>query len=86
MSYESILPPAPGTPEKREWMELEKQKWDALNAHMTPQFEGVRAFNEHATAKLRVTATGSLHAASAPDPDTPEFKSMLAGNSDDLMD
>ena len=86
MSYESILPPAPGTPEKRAWMELEKQKWDALNAHMTPQFKGVRAFNEHATAKLRVTATGSLHAASAPDPDTPEFKSMLAGNSDDLMD
>ena len=67
-------------------MESEKQKWDALEAHMTPQFKGQRAYHEHNFAKLRTTVTGSLHAASAPDPDTPEFKSMLSGNSDDLMD
>ncbi len=80
------VPPPPGTPEKRAWDASEKEKWDALNAHMTPQFEGVRAYHEHCFAKYRVAVIGSLHAASAPDPDTPEFKSMLSGNSDNLMD
>ncbi|MHC4619024.1 MAG: hypothetical protein ACYTEQ_14870 [Planctomycetota bacterium] len=80
------FPPPPATPEKAAWVESERQKWDALNAHMTPQFEGQRAYNEHGFAKYRCTVLGSLHAASAPDPDTPEFETLLKGNSEDLMD
>jgi len=78
------FPPQPG-PERVAWMASEREKWDALNSHMTPQFEGQRAFVEHGFAKYRCTVLGSLHAASAPDPDTPEFATLLKGNSDDLM-
>ncbi len=86
MSYSSTFPPPPATPEKAAWVKSETEKWDALNAHMTPQFVGQRAYNEHGFAKYRCTVLGSLHAASAPDPDTPEFQTLLKGNSDDLMD
>ena len=47
------FPPPPATPEKAAWVESEREKWDALNAHMTPQFEGQRAYNEHGFAKYR---------------------------------
>ena len=42
MSYKPPFPPPPATPEKAAWLESEREKWDALNAHMTPQFEGQR--------------------------------------------
>ena len=29
-------------PKYAAWEASEKEKWDALEAHMTPQFEGVR--------------------------------------------
>ena len=64
----------------------EKEKWDALNAHMTPQFEGVRAYHEHAYAKYRVAVLGSPHLVSTPDPDSPEFVAMFKGNSEDLIE
>ncbi len=85
MSESTRFPPPPG-PQREAWVASEREKWDALNAHMTPQFEGVRAYNEHGFAKYRVTVLGSLHAASMPDPDNPEFQALLKGNSDDLMD
>ena len=84
-AYPAVAPP-PGTPEKAAWIASEKEKWDALDAHMTPQFEGVRAYHEHAFAKYRVAMIGSLHAASVPDPDIPEYQALLKGNSDDLVD
>ena len=46
----SSFPPPPG-PEKQAWIESETKKWDALNAHMTPQFEGQRAHVEHCFAR-----------------------------------
>ncbi len=64
----------------------EKKKWDALDAHMTPQFEGVRAFIEHAGAKYRVGYLGNPRLATVPDPDQPEMRTLLKGNSDDLID
>jgi hypothetical protein len=41
MSETTKLPPHPD-PELAAWEASEKEKWDALDAHMTPQFEGVR--------------------------------------------
>ena len=73
----STFPPPPATPEKAAWVASEKEKWDVLNTHMTPQFEGQRAYKEHGFAKYRCTVLGSLHAASTPDPDTPEFETLL---------
>ena len=40
---DSTFPPRPATPEKAAWVEAEGAKWDALDARMTPQFEGQRA-------------------------------------------
>ncbi len=85
MSQASILPPPPGTPEKAAWIASEKEKWDALDAHMTPQFEGVRAYIQDAFAKYRVGLLGNMFAASTPDPDTPEFQALFKGNSEDLV-
>lgn len=44
------------------------------------------AFVEHGFAKYRATALGSLHAASASDPDNPEFQALLKGKPDDIVD
>ncbi len=73
-------------PEREAFIASEKEKWDALNAHMTPQFEGVRAYHEHAYAKYRVAVLGSPHYVSTPDPDSPEFATLFRGNSDELKD
>ena len=51
MSAPTRFPPEPATPEKAAWIASEREKWHALNAHMTPQFEGQRAYNEHGFAK-----------------------------------
>ena len=53
---------------------------------MTPQFEGVRAFIEHAGAKYRACVVGNMSAAFPANPDSPEFGTLLKGNSDDLME
>ena len=73
-------------PDREAFVASEKEKWDALNAHMTPQFDGVRAFHQHAYAKYRVAVIGSPHLVSTPDPDSPEFSAMFKGNSEELID
>ena len=80
------MPPPPGTPEKWDWIASEKEKWDALNAHMTPQFVGQRAYHEHAFAKLRCVVLGNVHACSTADPKSPEYANLFRGNSDDIVD
>jgi N-dimethylarginine dimethylaminohydrolase len=52
---------------------------------MTPQFEGVRAYIEHAGAKYRAGVLGNMSAATAVDPDFPEFRTLFKGNSDNLV-
>ena len=73
-------------PDREAFVASEQEKWDALNAHMTPQFDGVRAYHEHAYAKYRVAVIGSPHLVSTPDPDSPEFATMFRGNSEELID
>ena len=50
MSTATPFPPPPATPEKAAWIESEREKWDALNAHMTPQFEGPSTRPSHCGA------------------------------------
>ena len=67
-------------PEVAAWEASEKEKWDALNAHLVPQFEGVRAHIEHASAKYRVGVVGNARLATIPDPDSPEMRALLKDN------
>ncbi len=84
MSEQKIAPP-PG-PERQAWIESEREKWDALIAHMTPQFEGQRAYVEDGFAKYRCTVVGSLHSAPLVDPDTPEYAALFKGNSESIIE
>lgn len=72
-------------PERTAWEASEKEKFDALEAHMTPQYEGVRAYIEHAGAKLRAVYLGNPIAATVPDPDQAEMATMLRESSQDLV-
>ena len=54
----------------------EKAKWDALNAHMTPQFEGVKMYVEHVVARYRVAYVGNPSSMYVPDPDVGEMKAL----------
>ena len=67
-------------PEVAAWEASEKEKWDALNAHLTPQFEGVRPYIEHASAKYRAGVVGNPRLATVPDPDSPEMRALLQDN------
>ena len=67
-------------PEFAAWEASEQEKWDALNAHLTPQFEGVRPYIEHASAKYRAGVVGNPRLATVPDPDSPEMRALLKDN------
>ena len=54
----------------------EREKWDALNAHMTPQFEGVKMYVEHVVARYRVAYVGNPSSMYVPDPDVGEMKAL----------
>ena len=58
------------------FMESEKQKWDALNAHLVPQFKGQRAYVEHGFAKYRCAYVGDPNAVFVPDPDVGEMHAI----------
>ena len=60
-----------------EFMASEQAKWDALNAHMTPQFEGTRVYNEHCMARYRTGYFGNPFSVYIPDPDVGEMKAMV---------
>lgn len=59
-----------------DFMESEQKKWDALNAHLIPQFEGQKAYVEHGFAKYRCAFVGDPHAVFVPDPDVGEMHAM----------
>lgn len=63
-------------PEMTEFELSEKRKWDALNAHMTPQFEGIKIYVEHCMARYRVGYFGNPNAIYVPDPDVGEMKAL----------
>ena len=63
-------------PDMAAWEAAEKEKWDALHAHMTPQFEGVRAYVQHASARYRCAHVGNMLACYMPDPDQGEMHAM----------
>ena len=54
----------------------EKEKWDALNAHMLPQFDGVKMYVEHVVAKYRVAYVGNPNSLFVPDPDIAEMRAL----------
>lgn len=54
----------------------EKAKWDALNAHMTPQFDGVKMYVDHVVAKYRVAYVGNPKSCYVPDPDIAEMRAL----------
>lgn len=58
------------------FMDSEKEKWDALNSHMVPQFQGQRTFVEHGFARYRCAFVGDPTAVYVPDPDVGEMHAM----------
>lgn len=62
--------------EMEDFMASEKKKWDALNAHMVPQFEGQKAYVEHGFARYRCAFVGDPRAVFVPDPDVGEMHAM----------
>ncbi|WP_095506939.1 hypothetical protein [Paraferrimonas sedimenticola] len=75
------------TQDMQQFMKTEQEKWDALNAHLTPQFEGQRAFVEHGFARYRTAYVGDPQAVYVPDPDVGEMDAMTGDScSDDVRD
>ena len=74
------------SPELQQFRDSEKEKWDKLNAHMTPQFKGVRAHVDHASARARAIFLGDPNCWIIPDPDIPEMAQLLADSGGNKID
>ncbi len=61
---------------QEEFEASEKEKWDALNAYMAPQFKGVKCYVDHVFARYRTAYVGNPSSMYVPDPDVGEMKAL----------